>query len=465
MTILDYIPNSADLKAKGNGEWSGPCPICRAGTDRFSVWPDRTTTKNGKPTRGKVTGVWYCRKCPEGQNSGDTLALIMAIDPSLKYPEAAKAVGYEQRCERGRAYPFAQQNHKRPAEGRPDAFQPMPEREPGAQWQAKLAEWVTECQGNLTLPDCQAELARRYLSIDQAQAMGLGWNQATVYRQAADFGIDDGGRPRLKLPAGLVIPIQRKAGLNAIRIRRDQSELDAEQARLNEQARAEGREPKKADKYWRIRGSGSGHCILGNNPGLAIVCEAEIDAMRLAHLIQGRLTVLAIPAGGKPTLPEHGLLTQAKRIIIALDADEAGQKAAQWFLAQYPQAVNVTLPEGAGLGDLNDLALQDWIRAALKQIAPRQAEAETGQVPDSYPCPAEETARSRAMTHLTDYFNCYGLPDRISGRWIIYAGNRDGKQKIQQALQWARNHAEQLAQEWPKIPGYACTPDRILASA
>lgn len=451
MTILDYIPT--EMKHKGHGEYAGPCPLC-GGKDRFTVWPDKWQTDKGSSARG-VSGYWYCRQC---QKTGDTLALLMDMD-GLTYPEAARAVGYQ----------ASRQKNGNPSfdkHGRTQAktWQATPEKEPGAQWQAKLAEWVTECQGNLKAPDCQAELARRYLSIDQAQSMGLGWNQVTIYRQAAEFGIDDGGRPRLKLPAGLVIPIRRKAGLNAIRIRRDQSELDAEQAKLNEQAKAEGREPKKADKYWRIRGSGSGHCILGNNPNLAIVCEAEIDAMRLANLIQGRLTVLAIPAGGKPTMPEHELLTQAKRIIIALDADEAGQKAAKWFVAQYSQAVNVTLPEGAGLGDLNDLALQDWLRGALKQIAPRQAEPKPGPDVEPLSCPAQ-TDRPRAMAHLTEVFNCFGLADRRAGRWIIYPGNHGGRAKLAQAVQWARNHAEHLAQEWPKIPGFTCTADRIISGA
>ncbi|MBK8799368.1 MAG: hypothetical protein IPM07_25070 [Anaerolineales bacterium] len=42
MNLLDLISKDTPLRrtsAKHGGEYSGPCPLCRRGSDRFKVWP------------------------------------------------------------------------------------------------------------------------------------------------------------------------------------------------------------------------------------------------------------------------------------------------------------------------------------------------------------------------------------------------------------------------------------------
>lgn len=54
----------ADLRRATGGEMVGPCPACRAGTDRFTI------------NFGK--GVWHCRQC-DGGKGGDGLALVAQV--------------------------------------------------------------------------------------------------------------------------------------------------------------------------------------------------------------------------------------------------------------------------------------------------------------------------------------------------------------------------------------------------
>lgn len=446
MTILDYIPTEIKLHHKGHDEYESPCPFC-GGTDRFVIQAKVWETSKGNLARG-VSGFWFCRQC---KKRGDTLALLMELE-SLTYPEACEAVGYQSDRGKVRNQVFAK-SRKVTIQGA-DVWRPSEEREPSTMWREVATQWLERCQRHITSPEAQNELQRRFLSQQQAHEMRLGWNPATAFLPSKSWGVDSD--KDLVLPAGLVIPTFRRSGLHALKVRR----LDAELHKLAGQG-------KSLPKYHAIKGGGNGHYVSGSPGGVVLLTESEIDSKRASTICGDVLCYLAIPAGTRPTRPEHDFLASSRRILIATDSDDAGHKAAEWFCGQYPQAVRITPQGHKSTGDMADDVFKVWLLEAVRGLrAHDQSDVEPEPVPDVEPlsCPAQ-TDRPRAMAHLTEVFNCFGLADRRAGRWIIYPGNQGGRAKLAQAVQWARNHAEHLAQEWPKIPGFTCTADRIISGA
>ena len=85
MNILTLISHDTALRrtgAKHGGEYSGPCPFCRLGTDRFKVWP--------------VIGRWACLGREAGRSgcdiSGDAIQYLRLKD-NLTYAEACERLG------------------------------------------------------------------------------------------------------------------------------------------------------------------------------------------------------------------------------------------------------------------------------------------------------------------------------------------------------------------------------------
>jgi len=78
--ILDVAQRYTRLKKDSAIAWSGPCPICRTGIDRFAVDLKKR--------------VWSCRKCDGGKRGkiagGDVVDLVMR----------AEGVGFAEAVER-----------------------------------------------------------------------------------------------------------------------------------------------------------------------------------------------------------------------------------------------------------------------------------------------------------------------------------------------------------------------------
>jgi phage/plasmid primase-like uncharacterized protein len=89
--ILDLIRNDGTHLKKqavtSGGEYSGPCPFCQAGKDRFRVWPEKDR--------------YWCRQC---DHSGDSIQYLRDLH-GMSFPQAAEAVG--------KVIPMRQ--HRRPA--------------------------------------------------------------------------------------------------------------------------------------------------------------------------------------------------------------------------------------------------------------------------------------------------------------------------------------------------------------
>lgn len=82
MTILDWISRDVPLKqtaSTNGGEWTGACPFCKTGTDRFHVWPN--------PVGGKAR--YWCRGCGE---HGDWIDYVRKME-NCGFKEACQRVG------------------------------------------------------------------------------------------------------------------------------------------------------------------------------------------------------------------------------------------------------------------------------------------------------------------------------------------------------------------------------------
>ena len=83
-TLIGRDTTLTRTSAKHGGEYSGPCPLCRQGTDRFKVWPE--------------VGRWACLGAAHGRagcgRSGDAIQYIRERD-GVSYREACGRLDVE----------------------------------------------------------------------------------------------------------------------------------------------------------------------------------------------------------------------------------------------------------------------------------------------------------------------------------------------------------------------------------
>lgn len=82
-----------------------------------------------------------------------------------------------------------------------------------------------------------------------------------------------------------------------------------------------------------------------------IVCEGAFDAMAAWQVCEGRADVLAL-RGASNSLRHWENYLCYERVILALDADKAGDAAAERLSARYPSWERRRPPEGMDLGDM-----------------------------------------------------------------------------------------------------------------
>lgn len=350
--ILTLFPAGHDLEREGPGSVSGPCPFCGDGgkphtgperSNRFVVWP-------GDAGRGNVRGRYQCRKCGA---KGDALAFLMQSQ-GMGYREAARAVGLDVST----YTPNANRATSKPVGYTPKPAAPAPCR----RWQETAARIVKQARAGLGCPDAVAELGRRFLTVEQAQAMGLGWLAREIWLlPSKDLGLEpeykaDGtAEKKTCMPAGLVIPVLNQAGeLVAVEVRRKRGTEST------------------WGKYAFLRGGG-GHYMAGARGLPVVVAESKLDCMRLHHVCG--VGVLALPASHRPTDTEYDFLQAAACVVVSLDNDGAGKKARAWWLdGKFPRA-RAAMGTGAvkNFGDLPDADLWAWIRAEIETAAGKKA--------------------------------------------------------------------------------------------
>jgi len=292
-SILDLVQGDVTLKKTSShrgGEWHGPCPFC-GGVDRLRVQPDRD--------------FWTCRQCGRG---GDAVAYLVESGRITKAEAARIRHGDE-------AMPCPTAG-RRPTTPQPDLVEP-----PGAAWQERA--WVHVNAAKKALWDARGRpwrvrLQQRGLTDATIEAAGLGYNPRDTYELPEAWGLPRDHK-KVWLPQGIVIPWVINGNLWRVNVRR----------------------PAGDPKYCGPAGSSNG---LYNAGGLrpdkpAVIAEGEFDALSINQVAGDIVTAVATGsvAGSRKVLWEV-LLSMCPSVLIAYDADDAGDKSWSYWRDVLPNA-------------------------------------------------------------------------------------------------------------------------------
>lgn len=339
-TILDIL-NLRGIEPKpkngaGSDEYSSPCPKC-GGKDRFTYWSESDT--------------FFCRGC---ESKGNLVKFFMQID-GLSEQDALREYFICQGKSRSDAEAAAAATIKKsqgePAARTKHATRKTEKRSPAGKdvnaelWRQKagaLVEWAHE---NLlkNQPVLSWLESDRGLTLDTVKRCKLGWNPSALFRERKDWGIPDelnkNGRPKkVWIPAGLVIPGFNSAGnLTRVKIRQpdDQRPTDNDTWK----------------RYVELSGSQREFIYFGENRQAVIVVESELDAILIDQEAGDLITSVSTGSAANKADNDADLktLSSARLILVSLDSDEAGEKAAvTYWLSAFKNAIDWFIPPKYG---------------------------------------------------------------------------------------------------------------------
>jgi hypothetical protein len=351
VTVLDLTERLVPLKKVANvegGEWVGPCPFCKAGTNRFHVWPFHSKS---------ATGRYWCRQCGR---SGDAIQFLQDFE-GLSYREACKALNIEpDSSTSARSKPKLQ------------TWQPKEAVLPAEKWQIQAKKFINHCHKVLMLSkDGQAYLKSRGLTLETARHFKLGWNGKDQWDHLQAWGLDpevnpETGKPKkLWLPKGLVLPCFSGDKVSRIKIRRINWQPDD-----------------KLPKFIAVKSSSSKPMFLGTGDRAIVVTEAEIDALLIWQEAKSLVDVVALGSVAvKPDKETFRVLKQSPAILVALDYDEAGAQGWLWWAENFEHSLRWPVPDGKDIGDYFTAGgdLRTWVLAGLLESGLIKLPGESGQ--------------------------------------------------------------------------------------
>lgn len=313
--ILTLIGASTPLERTGatnGGEFAGPCPGC-GGEDRFRVWP---SPPEGNPR-------YWCRRC---DMQGDAIDFLRWREPGLSFPEACARLGLS--------------SEKRPASNRRPARpavqpRPVPRTWPALtleKWQQRAQALAEQCQEMLWSASNRTALdylLERGLTGEVIEKVGLGFNCQALHEPRSAWGLDEAAGKRVWVPAGIVIPWWIGGRLWRLNVRR--LAIDASGLRAYD----------GDNKYMQPAGCAQG---LYNADALragkaAILVEGEFCALSLMQTADDLAVPVAAGSVSGARRPRWlGKLALASQVLLAFDADEAGERAAAWWSERLPAA-------------------------------------------------------------------------------------------------------------------------------
>ncbi len=300
--ISDLIGRDTALKrvaSTNGGEWAGPCPLCRGGTDRLRVWPERRS--------------FWCRKC---EKKGDVIAYVMARD-GVEFVEACERLGAE------RSEPTRPQLMPATASAKSGP--------PSADWQRKAHTVVQTCEHVLwtdTGTRAREWLHARGLKAETLQRWHIGYlaGGSEEWREVAG----------LSVPCGIIIPGEVSDEIWYLKVRR-----------------ASGN-----PKYCQVKDSRPalfGADTLRGHP-VGVLCEGEFDAMLLAQEAGDLAGVCTL--GSATAILDPGAwgmyLLRLKRLLVAYDRDDAGERGAAKLVAMIARARPIQVPVMPNVKDISD---------------------------------------------------------------------------------------------------------------
>lgn len=347
MNLLDLIRHDTPLRrtcAAHGGEYSGPCPLCRRGTDRFKVWP--------------VLGRWACLGVKAGRagcdRSGDAIDYLRIRD-GLSYEDACTALGRSPE-------PCALRSRTPQILSLPTPTT-TPLRPPPALWQQRAAAWVALCERSLFARQGKGArewLERRGLNETTIRQAHLGYHPSDRYDARSLWGLPpaDGRRAHsVWLPRGVVIPWFVGGALWRINVRRPLSPLQVNNGQPTYVGPAGF-----APALYGADGLTPDHPV--------VLVEGEIDALTVQQMA-GDLAV-AVATGSTGGGRRAGWVTQlalAPLVLIAFDNDEnlAGDLAATWWLGVLRNARRWRPVAGKDVNAMHTAGIdvRAWVQAGL----------------------------------------------------------------------------------------------------
>ena len=187
---------------------------------------------------------------------------------------------------------------------------------PADAWQAKARAFLDNAIASLWSEPGDSMRTwlhtQKGLSDTSIKAAKLGYNQAEIYELRSIWNLGDVPERRVWLPAGLVIPLIIGGRVQRLRIRRQ--------------------DPREGPRYVIIPGSSSASMVLGKDKCAIVIVESELDGLLLSQEAGDLLGVVALgSAQAKPDRITHEALTATEDILVGLDSDDAGAKAAWAF--------------------------------------------------------------------------------------------------------------------------------------
>lgn len=327
---------NVNLKRQGR-YYTGPCPLCKDGKDRFVVKRD--------------TNQWLCRIC--SPSYGDPISFIMKRD-GIEFKEACDKLSIELEQQK--------KQKKKPVPQPPVHMSDLPDDYPcfDPAWQQAADKFLTETV-NLFWSD-QGNGARQYLANRGLKSGGwfeLGFNP--VERREKWGSVD------VWLPRGIVIPWEIDGQYWRVRIRRSPADM------------------KPGDDLKYVNVAGGANAMYGiqfvRMNTIVVLVEGEFDKLLLADVLRGKkhrgrhfVTVATGGTGNGRLLRWAAQLALADQILLAFDDDQpdkngkrAGDVAAAEWLKVFPKARRLRPTHH----DITDMwkAGQDivaWVGSALR---------------------------------------------------------------------------------------------------
>jgi len=326
VNLFDLIESDGVKLTRQGKTFRGRCPF-HNGESKTSLLVDADA------------GKYHCFGC--GQH-GDAIQWLRD-KRGLSFVEACHYLGHD---------PGPRSPGPRPV---PPKWEPREEAAPPELWQERARSFLdgaVACLWSERGADMRAWLhAEKGLQETTIKAAGLGLNPANIYEPKSTWGLapspkEDGTERRQWIPAGLVIPLTIGGAVYRLRIRRD--------------------DPGDGTRYVVVSGSSSAPMTWNIERAAVVIVESELDGLLLNQEAGDLAGVVSLgSAQAKPDTTTHGLLKEAVVILVSLDTDEAGAKAAWGFWPDKYEMNVKRWPTVKGKDPseamINGLNLRDWV--------------------------------------------------------------------------------------------------------
>lgn len=289
MNIKDMIEADGVKLSRIGRTYRGRCPF-HEGKTETSLLVDTDA------------GKFHCFGCDKHGDAIDWLRERRG----MSFIEACQYLGRE---------PESQTKAPRPT---PWKWEPRETKTPADVWQEKAGASLDKARRTLWTEagtEARSFLQDRGLTDETIRGASLGWNPSDLYLDREAWGLEpslkeDGTERRLWIPAGLVITLMDNGRVLRLRVRRTEGE----------------------PRYVLIPGSDTRPMAWSIERGAAIIVESELDGILLNQEAGDLAAVVSLgTATGKPDGPTHDALKEMQLILVSLDSDEAGAKAAWSF--------------------------------------------------------------------------------------------------------------------------------------